>query len=143
MTVEQYVTGMKRTNLLDTVREILLENEGNIILMNQRQLYDDSENADGFSIPLYNSITYALWKNQRNAGPGMMHPDLYDTGAFYRAFFLEIDKDRFELDSRDTKSGLLKEKYGENIFGLRQDHLLILANEYVIDGIIEKIYAKF
>ncbi|MEG1738677.1 MAG: hypothetical protein RR137_08970 [Odoribacter sp.] len=48
---------------------------------------------------------------------------LYDTGEFYAKMFADIGSDEIEIDSIDCKSNDLKEKYGEDIFGLSNDSM--------------------
>lgn len=141
MTVEEYTQKMTKTDFLEVVKRSLMTLEDLIIAMNQEQLYIHSENAEGENLLTYNSIVYAIWKNNRNKAPGLMHPDLFDTGDFYRGFFLEVTDSEFELDSRDYKSDDLKDKYGENIFGLNKEHLGDLATDHLGSEIIKNIWS--
>ena len=46
---------------------------------------------------------------------------LLDTGDFYGRIFAKMDGEELVIDSEDWKSEHLKGKYGENIFGLRDE----------------------
>lgn len=49
--------------------------------------------------------------------------DLYNTGAFQGDIFLSVDDVTiFTVDSADSKSGMLQENYGTQIFGLDDDN---------------------
>lgn len=142
MTIQEYFLKLANTSLVDFVKEALVLNEDIVIFLNQMQLFNDSEKADGESLREYASPSYALWKNSRNKGPGYGNPDLYDTGSFYRGFTLKVSGWEFEIDSTDSKSSDLKSKYGNTIFGLNQQHLSELGKEYLQGQIIELIYLK-
>lgn len=46
--------------------------------------------------------------------------DLHDKGEFYADIFTDVREDIIVIDSADSKSGMLQETYGENIFGLEE-----------------------
>lgn len=86
---------------------------------------------NGERLDPYKSLTYALWKYQKNPLAGLNNPDLNLTGAFYRGFFVNIKGDSFEISSTDEKTGDLKSKYGPMIFGLSNQSLsLYTKNEF-------------
>lgn len=104
-----------------TVEEAVINSGSALIDYNRRQLYERSEKASGENLDPYNSVLYALYKESLNPKPGLMHPDLYLTGAFHRAFTLIVKDYTYEVDSTDSKSTDLKAKYGDDIFGLSPD----------------------
>jgi len=53
---------------------------------------------------------------QYNKPPGPIR--LFDTGAFYRGIEFDVYGDIFIIDSKDTKTTMLKERYGPDILGL-------------------------
>ena len=92
-------------------REMLLDME--------RDRLFRGEWADGSQIePPYKPFT-----SNAKAAKGL--PDdrvtLFDTGAFYGAFTVEMDGHDLLFTSADPKTGKLVEKYGEGIFGLSDD----------------------
>lgn len=119
-TIKNLATACKKMPIRQTVERAVLGTSLFLINYNKQQLFEDSLGADGQRLNLYRSIPYALWKNKRNKAPGFMHPDLYDTGAFYKGFFAEVKDFSFEIDSKDKKSNTLKNKYGDTIFGLTE-----------------------
>jgi hypothetical protein len=87
---------------------------------------------DGDTLRPYRSPFYAEMKHRMNPLPGIGNPDLRLTGDFYRGFYLEVQGDKIEIDSRDEKSSMLKKKYGEEvIFGLSEKW----RNEYIKESL--------
>lgn len=68
-------------------------------------------------------------KKEKGRDPDIV--TLYDTGAFYRDMFVDVGSDVIEIDSMDSKSDELKEKYGERIFGLTKSS----KEEYVDEAL--------
>lgn len=52
-----------------------------------------------------------------------------DTGDLFKAFTLDFDNGKLDIFSTDSKVPLLKEKYGDNLFGLTFDHQMELNYE--------------
>lgn len=73
---------------------------------------------------------------------GWGKPDLKNTGDFYKAMHVTVTKDEFEVDSTDEKSGDLKKKYGDKIFGLSEQHIQQFNTEFFNDALIQKIKKK-
>lgn len=123
----------------DLVQETLTEQADVIITINQARLFNESEDTDGEPLEFYKSISYSIAKNEINPNPGFGRPDLYDTGSFYRDFNLTVTKDEFEVDSSDEKSNMLKNKYGDKIFGLSDSDLEMFSADFFNSILIEKI----
>lgn len=117
-TIKNLCDACKALDFKKSVEDAVTNSGSALIDYNRRQLYERSEKADGENLAPYNSILYALYKESLNPKPGLMHPDLYLTGGFQRAFTLVVKDYKYEVDSTDSKSDMLKDKYGENIFGL-------------------------
>lgn len=98
------------------VPEIIQETSGTLISLNQKQLFDARVGSDGLALGYYSKATEKLSNGRKKAGDPVT---LFDTGAFYKGFFLSVDKDRIIFDSKDSKTKLLDQRYGsDNIFGL-------------------------
>lgn len=139
MTISDLYVNARAIDILDIVRETLLELGDTIITLNQFRLFDKSEDADGEPLEFYRSIAYSIIKNQINPSPGFGRPDLKDTGDFYRGFNLTVTEDEFEIDSTDEKSTMLKSKYGDKIFGLTNEELEAFSSEAFNKLFIEKV----
>lgn len=120
-TIKSLFSACRSVDIKKTAESAVVGTSLFLINYNKSQLYEESVRADGKRLELYGSILYAINKNRRNKAPGLMHPDLYDTGAFYRGFFVKVQDFTYEIDSRDSKSNKLKNKYGNTIFGLTSE----------------------
>jgi hypothetical protein len=58
---------------------------------------------------------YAIMKHEMNARPGLGIVDLKLTGDFYSALY--FDSEVLEVTSSDSKTEVLKERYGQYILG--------------------------
>lgn len=61
---------------------------------------------------------------------GRFNPiDLKDTGSFHRKTYAEVKADYVQFDSTDAKAQMLKERSGEDIFGLTEMNTDIVREE--------------
>lgn len=119
-TIAEMYNRVKRLDLRKQV-PILIEQSGDeIIALNQRQLYNNSEDSEGVPLRFYANNGYAFYKERLNSNPGFGKPDLYLTGAFYRGFYLSVTNSTYSINSRDSKTGKLEAKYGK-VFGLNSE----------------------
>ena len=89
--------------------------------------------SDGTEItPTYKDTTIMIKKKK---GQPSDRVTLRDTGSFYRGIKVTVEGDIIETDSSDEKAEKLKEKYGENIFGL--------GGEFKTDSINEDLRPVF
>lgn len=60
---------------------------------------------------------------------------LYDTGDFYRGMLIDVRQDIFILESADSKSTMLQNRYGGNIFGFgteaQRNYILTLRPVFI------------
>ena len=117
--------------------------EDKIIEFNRAQVRYGNR-ADGTEIePPYAEITKHFKSNDgtlTNGDPTIVN--LYDSGSFYAGFYILITKDEVIIDSRDSKSDALQDKYGTEIFGLTDSNLktvLQIVKERVINNVREQI----
>lgn len=139
MTIEGYFIRAQAIDLPALVVESLEESSEAIITLNQLQLFTESEKQTGDKLEPYDSIVYAMDKNKQNPLTGLFNPDFYLTGDFYKGFFVKVEKTSFEVDSNDSKSGFLKARDGDEIFGLNDEHLAQLTTDYIELALMTKI----
>lgn len=109
----------------------IIEDHEDIITGYNKDQLIHGQDRNGDPLEFYKNLHYAIYKNQRNPKAGLGTPDLNLTGAFYRGFFLSINGFAFSIDSSNSKSDALQEKYGEMIFGLSQPNMGMYArNEF-------------
>jgi hypothetical protein len=93
----------------------------------QRGQLLEGKDAGGQEIqPEYKPITKRI---KARKGQPTDRVTLKDTGKFHKATKAIILSDRFELDSLDSKRTKLTEKYGEEIFGLTDQNIVILREK--------------
>lgn len=120
-TIRALAAGLRSVNLKDELPKMVLAEKKFAIEQNQEQLQDGktSEGADGVDLRGYQSLKYAIKKNEMNSRPEFGIPDLKLTGEFYTKFDLKVDSVEYTLFSNDDKSLELEEKYTQYIFGLQ------------------------
>ncbi len=87
----------------------------------------------------YRSRDYEIFKSRKNPLAGG-NVDLILTGAFVDAMYLLKPKQgRYKFGNTDTKRNILKEMYGENIFGLNQNVFEKYQKEFIAPRFIRRI----
>ena len=67
---------------------------------------------------------------------------LFDKGDFHRGLFVEMDSRKLKLDSQDKKRGLLVQKYGENIFNMKNEEKTHIINTFIIPELRDIVNPK-
>ena len=93
--------------------------EDNMVEMERDRLFKGLDTDNEFIEPFYTPFT--VWMKKLKGDP-YDRVTLYDTGAFQSAMYVSVFGDNVVFDSDDSKSGDLKEKYGEKIFGLTDEN---------------------
>ena len=130
--VQNAISGLENA----IINEIIPQVENDIVTMQKDRIFS-GKYVDGTEIiPEYSYATldFKLRKKQPTD-----RVTLFDTGSFYNQIFAEsYDGKEVIIDSTDDKSGELKEKYGEQIFGLTNENSISLkekTTELLIDYI--------
>jgi|SRR5688572_651643 len=109
--------------------------------MNTDQLFQ-GQDSKGNSLPDYSERSVTVFG--KPSGPMR----LFDSGAFYRGFFLDTSKFPVVIFSNDSKTGKIAELLaarGENpddIYGLQKHNLTDLAKSYVLPD-LKKFFRNF
>lgn len=103
----------------EIINHIVPAVEPDIVKMQQDRLFS-GKRSDGTDIePEYKFVTTDI---KLRKGQPTDRVTLKDTGDFYEGIFAETwDGKEVLIDSSDPKSGELKEKYGEGLFGITDD----------------------
>lgn len=117
--------------LPDLYDESVMESEGQITDLNREQL-DIGLMADGNSLPDYSQTSIDKFGKQ----PGPIR--LYDTGDFWKGFYIDSGADAFDIRSTDEKETMLVDNYSSEIFGLVANQRQRLA-EIIKPLIVNKI----
>lgn len=132
MTINDALQRVKRVDLRNTLPELVEKTSEEIIKLNQSQLYTQSKDALGIYLMPYQSPSYALMKHNMNSALPIGRPDLNLTGDFYSGMFVNVTRETFEINSRDSKTNDLVEKYG-SILGLmkesKEEYSIVLLSE--------------
>lgn len=101
---------LNKADVLNAFALAMVKNEARILELNKRQM-DKGIDAEGRSLGRYRDFDYK----------GRFEPvDLLLTGSFRQKMeFSSITADETEISSTDEKTGKLKAKYGEDIFGVQ------------------------
>lgn len=117
------------------IRDVVEENKTEVEDKQIKQL-EAGQNPDGSRItPEYSDLTIELKKMK---GQPYDKVTLYDTGDFYRGIKLDLASDSFTLDSSDSKTDDLVDKYGD-VFGLTNEHKQELINDVFRPNAIDKV----
>ena len=126
-TIHEMLRRVQAVDLQKAGTNIVANTKPELITKNKEQLMDSGVNRLGVKLRKYRSNSYAARKHAINPFPGFGNPDLYRTGAFQQGFKLKLtSSNKFEIYSDDSKSKMLTEKYGSDIFGLTEES----KNEY-------------
>lgn len=113
--IEEVAQRFKTLNIYDILDDVIKEEREFILNLNREQMLSGND-VNG---PLTNQYGYhnPTW-------------DLYETGAFQSAMYIQDLGEYFEIDSKDEKTDMLVERLGEDIFGLSKSNTELLV-EYL------------
>ena len=90
----------------------IIDGNQNLLNLNRAQLKKEHKTSADVSVsPKYRSAEYARMK-------GFTIPDLYLTGAMFKAMTLQADGKTFEINSLVPYAPKLINQYGDEIFGI-------------------------
>lgn len=110
---------------------IIKDNETVLTSMNTDQLFQ-GQDAKGKSLPDYSPTSVQVFG--KPAGPMR----LFETGDFYRGFFVKADKFPVVFESSDRKTGKIadllasKGEDPDDIYGINKDNLKDFNRSYVL-----------
>lgn len=107
----EFLSKVEKVNV-DLSAAVAIEETASAAVEAQRDQIRQGLKSDGTLMPDYSFRSVF----QYNKPPGPIK--LFDTGAFYGGFLIDVRRDIFILDSADPKSTMLQNRYGTEIFGL-------------------------
>ena len=121
-TVDDMLERVRSVNVLQESQDAIENTREDMILIQQEQMRKGL-NADGIPIGFYKRQKYAEMKNAMNPLPGLGIVDLELHGDFKRELFAEVRGEEFIIDSADSKTKFLVDKYTDKAIGLNDDSL--------------------
>lgn len=124
------------------VNEELIKEETTLKTLKEQDFLEGDIYGDGKTLVSYRSEDYELFKSKKNpiAGGAV---DLIVTGQFVDAMYLLKPKQgKYKFGNTDKKRNILKEMYGENIFGLNQNVFEKFQRDIIAPRFIRKIKQK-
>lgn len=135
------VKKLNRKRVSEILFDVISDARKDLLETNKNQLSKgkDSENKKLFSKKnnrgVYSKTTELLSGGKKKAGTPY---DLNDTGDFLKGFFLKIEQDRVLFSSKDKKTQLLIEDFGD-IFGLTEEDLKAVIQKKILPFFISNI----
>lgn len=123
-TIAAVKANIDKLNLAKEGMAVVADMKPEILQLNKDQLLEGRVKDGGKFQERYKSASYAEYKHRRNPIPGKYVPDLYNTGAFFDGFKLDILSDtQYKIDSSDSKTAMLRKRFGSVVefFGLNAD----------------------
>lgn len=122
------------------IREVVEDSEAWIVDMNvEEQLYKRGVDSLNESIMGYRPYTQFTIRIKEQKGQPTDRVTLRDTGDFESSFYVVADNMQFDITASDEKTGELIRKYGREIFGLTEENIQRLIEEYLLPGLVAKI----
>lgn len=121
------------------IQDIILENEAFICDMNaEEQLYEQGINRLGVSIADYQPYSELTIEIKKQKGQPYNRVTLRDEGDFEGSFYIDADREKFQIKASDWKTEELTMRYGEQILGLTNENKEVLRQEYVFPELLSK-----
>lgn len=142
MTISELYSNARAISLEELFEDCVTDLEQEVVELNQRQMYDKGENANGTKIGEYNSPFYAMEKNRMNPVVGFGNVDLKYSGKFYNSMYVYADKVGFFVDADVSYIDEIFDKYGQAMLGLSQTSLSQFVEGYFQDLFFKKLHQK-
>ncbi len=115
----------------DILEDTLLRNKSEIEELQAEQMRVGLD-SNGLFIGELRSPSYARLKKARGGIAPVGKVDLRNTGAFQRGIKARIANKAVFLDSNESKTPEIKEKYGEEIFGLNEESIQKMRERFLV-----------
>ena len=123
--LQKTVRRVKDDFILEVIKSIVEDNSNEIIDLNtEDQLFDRGIGSDGESLGVYSNPYKKL---KKAIGQPSDRVTLRLEGDFYKSFEVIIGDKQFRINATDKKTKWLINRYGEKIFGLTSDNVIIIS----------------
>lgn len=121
MKIDELIKRLNSIDANDILDEAIIFNEQGITTLNREQL-DIGLLADGTALPNYSQTSVEVF------GKPAGRIRLFDTGAFWSGFYIDLGLKAFDIKSTDEKSEMLTDRYSIDVFGLTKKQTTEAAN---------------
>ncbi len=130
MSIEEYMVRLKamRDDIPNEIDRILKKNEGLITGMLKLRLYNQGTDGNYDLIGYYSPKTIV---HKKAEGKKYSFITLRDSGDFYAGMYLESENGNYRIDSRDSVTPELIDKYGESILELTPKQQIDVINNII------------
>ncbi len=135
--IAKWTKTLSTANVDRLFRQAIVEHREQILDLNVAQLAEGKD-ALGNLLDEYASDEYAQFKIAIGSQAPLGIPNLLLEGDFTEGFVLKIDGADYFITSTDEKKDRLRDKYGEDIFGLLEESLEILRPD-ILESFLIKI----
>lgn len=141
----KFAAAVGKINTTKLYLEAAQENAALALDLNRLQLLAQGIDAKGKKLGSYSNFTKSI---KRSKGQETEYINLYDTGDWQEALFLDTDQLPIFIDSDDWKNTKLKERFGIDITGLIPEHQeqfkVVVREAYIIkvDEVITALAKK-
>lgn len=141
MTIAQMTRNWANLNLYKEAEEVVLSMSDELVELNREQLRE-GEKSDRTNIRPKYTPKYRSYK-ARNKGYTLDGtPNLINEGNFYKGFVTRIKGvNKYAIDSNDSKTSKLVERYTSLIFGLTNESKYLIQPK-VQSRLVERIESK-
>jgi hypothetical protein len=136
MTIKGLYKKVEKLNTDEIAAESIEVSAAGYVENQQDQMYEGI-NSDGKQRqPAYSPVTVQI---KRSKGQRVDVVTLNDTGDFYQGIFVDVRDNTLVIDSGDSKTADLLDKYGEEIFGLTGEFKRTYVNDHLRPAFKQKI----
>ena len=135
MTIQRLYDRVQKLDTDQVIQDAIEETKDHIADLQAEQMHKGQESTGDMINPPYRFSTVAI---KRKKGQPSDRVTLQDTGAFYKGLYVNVTSDSVRIDSTDSKTTKLVEKYGPDIFGLS----VIFKREYLNESLRPLLASK-
>lgn len=119
------------------IKEAIEDNEAFIVDINsEEQLFEKGITSTGVSIADYAPYSPVTVEIKQMKGQPVNRVTLRDEGDFHASFAIKATDEEFEIVANDWKVKDLTLYYGDEILGLTDENILVVAREFVYPALM-------
>ncbi len=128
----QFLNKIRKIDVDEASRTAIENTTTRLIDVQQKQLFQGLKSDDTEIVPPYAPFTV---REKTRKGQPIDRVTLRDTGSFYSGIGVDVGMDKFTIESADSKSQSLQQRYGTQVFGLgtaaKENYIRILKPQLI------------